>query len=193
VDSGSLGAPNIVASHDDHGVELRGPARPDDQWQARARNGFALDDFRLDWEGERAACPAGRTSSSWRRRPDATGRPLIWVRFSSKDCAPCPSRPACCRAQGRTPRRTRSRARAPNSRRSGPPVGASRPPHRAGRLRAAPGSRAPSSRYPEVQLGHILAAAGLIFLRLGEWFAGTQRRKPQRSPFARLLAGPVAA
>lgn len=46
---------------------------------------------------------------------------------------------------------------------------------------------------PEVHLGHSLAAAGLNFLRLGEWFAGTPRRRARPSPFARLLAAPVAA
>jgi len=96
VDSGSLDAPQIVAAHDDHAIALRGPARPDYHWQARARNGFALDDFRLDWAREQATCPTGRTSSSWRQRPDPAGRPLLWVTFSSKDCGPCPSRSACC-------------------------------------------------------------------------------------------------
>ncbi len=107
VDSGYLDAPQIVAAREDYAITLRGPARPDYQWQARAQNGFALDDFRLDWEREQATCPTGHTSISWRQRPDPAGRDLIWVKFSSKDCGPCPSRPACCRAQGRSPRRTR--------------------------------------------------------------------------------------
>jgi len=46
---------------------------------------------------------------------------------------------------------------------------------------------------PKVHLGHILAATGLNFLRLGEWFAGAPRPRARRSPFARLLADPVAA
>ncbi len=48
VDSGYLDAPNIVAGREEYGVALRGPARPDDQWQARAQNGFARTDFHLD-------------------------------------------------------------------------------------------------------------------------------------------------
>ena len=106
VDAGYLDAPQVVAAREDHAVALHGPARPHDQWQARAQHGFALDDFRLDWHGERATCPAGHTSSTWRQRPDPAGRDRIGVKSSSKDCAPCPSRPACCRAQGRSPRRT---------------------------------------------------------------------------------------
>ena len=207
VDSGYLDAPQIGAAHDDDAIALRGPARPDYQWQARAKNGFALTDFHLDWEGERATCPAGHASISWRRRPDPAGRDLIWVKFSSKDCGPCPSRPACCRAQGRPPRRTlclRPRAQfealqAARQRESLTERGESY----AGRAgiegtlaRGIRRCRLRRTRYrgqPKVHLGHILAATGLNFLRLGEWPRGRSRRRPPRSPFARLLAAPIAA
>lgn len=207
VDSGYLDAPQIVAAREDYAIALRGPARPDYQWQARAQNGFALDDFRLDWEGERAICPAGHTSISWRQRPDPAGRDLIWVKFSSKDCAPCPSRPACCRAQGRSPRRTlclRPRAhfealRAARQRESTAALGeayALRAGIEGTLARGIRRCRLRRTRYrgqPKVRLGHILAATGLNFLRLGEWSLGMARRRPPRSPFTRLLAAPVAA
>ena len=38
-------------------------------------------------------------------------------------------------------------------------------------------------------LGYLLTAAGLNFVRLGEWFAGTPRAKSRSSPFAMLMAG----
>ncbi len=207
VDSGYLDAPQIVAAQEDHAIALRGPARPDYQWQARARNGFALDDFHLDWEREQAICPAGHASISWRQRPDPAGRPLIWIKFSSKDCGPCPSRPACCRAQGRSPRRTlclRPRAqfealRAARQRESTTALGETYA-RRAGiegtLARGIRRCHLRRTRYhgqPKVQLGHILAATGLNFLRLGEWSLGMSRRRPPRSPFTRLLAAPVAA
>ncbi len=207
VDSGYLDAPQIVAAQEDHAIALRGPARPDYQWQARAQNGFALTDFHLDWEGERAICPAGHSSISWRQRPDPAGRDLIWVKFSSKDCAPCPSRPACCRAQGRSPRRTlclrpRVQFEALQAARQRETTAAFGETYalRAGiegtLARGIRRCRLRRTRYrsqPKVHLGHILAATGLNFLRLGEWYAGAPRRKPPRSPFARLLAEPVAA
>jgi len=46
---------------------------------------------------------------------------------------------------------------------------------------------------PPVHRGHIRAATGLDVLRRGAWFAGTPHRRARRSPFARLLAEPVAA
>jgi transposase len=207
VDSGYLDAPQIVAARDDYAITLRGPARPDYQWQARKGTGFALDDFHLDWEREQATCPTGHTSISWRQRPDPAGRDLIWVKFSSKDCAPCPSRPACCRAQGRSPRRTlclRPRAqfealRAARQRESTAALGetdALRAGIEGTLARGIRRCRLRRTRYrgqPKVQLGHILAATGLNFLRLGEWSLGMSRQKPPRSPFARLCAAPVAA
>jgi transposase len=207
VDSGYLDAPQIVAAQEDHAVALRGPARPDYQWQARAKNGFALTDFHLDWEREQATCPTGHTSISWRQRPDPAGRDLIWVKFSSRDCGPCPSRPACCRAQGRSPRRTlcmRPRAQfealqAARQRESTAALGetyALRAGIEGTLARGIRRCRLRRTRYrgqPKVHLGHILAATSLNFLRLGEWFAATPRRHARRSPFARLLAQPVAA
>ena len=207
VDSGYLDAPQIVAAHDDYAVALRGPARPDYQWQARAQNGFALTAFHLDWAGERATCPAGRTSISWRQRPDPAGRDLIWVKFSSKDCGPCPSRPRCCRAQGRSPRRTlclRPRAQfealqAARQRETTEAFGetyALRAGIEGTLARGIRRCHLRRTRYrgqPKVHLGHILAATGLNFLPLGEWSLGLSRRRPPRSPCARLLAAPIAA
>jgi len=207
VDSGYLDAPQIVAAQEDHAIALRGPARPDYQWQARAQNGFALTACHLDWEGERAICPAGRTSISWRQRPDPAGRDRIWVKFSSKDCGPCPSRPTCCRAQGRSPRRTlclrprvQFEALQTARRRETTEAFGETYALRAGiegtLARGLRRCRLRRTRYrgqPKVHLGHILAATGLNFLRLGEWFDDTRHPKRRRSPFARLLAEPIAA
>ncbi len=207
MDSGYLDAPQIVAAREDHAVVLRGPARPDYQWQARAQNGFARDACRLDWGRERATCPAGRTSISWRRRPDPAGRDLIRVKFSSKDCGPCPRRSTCCRAPGRSPRRIlcpRPRAqfaalRAARQRESTATMGetfALRAGIAGALARGIRRCRLRRTRYrglPTVQLGHILAATGLDFLRLGAWFEDRPHPQRRRSPFARLLAESVAA
>jgi hypothetical protein len=44
-----------------------------------------------------------------------------------------------------------------------------------------------------VHLGHILTAAGLNLLRLGEWFLETAPAKTRITPFARLMAAATAA
>ncbi len=144
VDSGYLDAPQIVAAREDHALALCGPARPDDQWQARAQNGFALDDFRLDWEREQATCPTGQVSISWRRRPDPAGRELIWVTFSSRDCGHARVGRRAVAHRAAPPAGHSACARARNSRPCAPPASARRPTISARRMRSASGSRAPS-------------------------------------------------
>jgi transposase len=45
---------------------------------------------------------------------------------------------------------------------------------------------------PRVRLGHLLTAAGLNVLRLGEWFLETARATTRITPFARLMADGAA-
>jgi transposase len=205
VDSGYLDALQLLASHDDFGVALLGPSRRDYHWQAREQTGYASEHFRIDWEHQRATCPVGRTSSSWRPDTDRRGNPVISVKFAAKDCGPCASRPHCCRSRAKYPRRMltiRPKAyfealQAARQRETTPSFAAAYALHAGieGTLaRGVRRCRLRRTRYrgrPMVHLGHSLAAAGLNFLRLGEWFAGTPRRRARPSPFARLLADPV--
>jgi transposase len=102
VDTGYVTAPLLVDSREQYQVDLYGPARADYQWQARAATGFAAQDFSIDWDHRQAICPAGRPSLSWSPTVDNRGREVIRVKFSTKDCKPCPSRPRCTRANRRT-------------------------------------------------------------------------------------------
>ena len=45
----------------------------------------------------------------------------------------------------------------------------------------------------KVHLQHLLSAAALNFLRVGEWLAGKPRGAPSRSPFSKLMTSPTAA
>ena len=65
VDAGYVDADQLVISARDHGVDLIGPVHKDNQWQARTKGAFAVQDFALDWDKQIAACPAGHTSQSW--------------------------------------------------------------------------------------------------------------------------------
>jgi transposase len=182
-------------------VDLCGPARPDNHWQARSKEGFAAQDFQLDWEHEQATCPEGWTSISWTPAIDNRRTAVIKIKFSSTDCGPCPSRMHCIRSTKRYPRRTltvrpqdsyaalqaaRQRAMTDEfaalyAKRAGIEGTISRGVRRC-RLRR--------TRYiglARIHLGHILSAVGINFLRLGEWFAGIPRAKTRRSPFASLM------
>ncbi|MDP9371412.1 MAG: IS1182 family transposase [Chloroflexota bacterium] len=203
VDTGFLDAALLVSSKEEYGVELLGPTRHDYQWQARERTGFAAEYFRIDWERQQALCPQGHTSLSWTPTIGRKQGEVIRIKFSTKDCGPCPCRPLCCRSQKRSPRRTlsvrpqadyvalhaaRNHERTEEfatayARRAGIEGTLSRG------LRVCRLRRTRYTGQEHVHLGHVLTAVGLNFLRLGEWFSDAPRARMRRSPFATLIAG----
>ena len=202
VDTGYLDAELLVASEREHGVDLLGPTRRDQRWQARVADGFSLERFTLDWARRKAICPEGHESNEWVPRIDASGTPSIFIRFSPKDCGPCPSRERCTRSQLKHPRRAlavrpRDRHEALQARRAYEQSEAYA--HAYARRAGIEGTLSQGirrcglrrSRYvglPKTHLGHVLTAVALNFARLAEWLAGTPRARTRRSPFVRLMA-----
>ena len=132
---------------------------------------------------------------------------VIKIKFSTKDCGPCPHRADCIRSRKASPRRTitvrpheqyealqaaREREQteayaAEYARRAGVEGTLSQAVRRAGLRR---------SRYvglARTHLGHLLTATAINFVRLGEWLADTPRAKTRHPPFATVLAPPAAA
>ncbi|MBO0791761.1 MAG: transposase, partial [Ktedonobacteraceae bacterium] len=105
VDTGYIDAQAIVTSQQSYGVDLCGPARQDDHWQARQQTGFSASPFAIDWQNACARCPAGKSSSSWSPVQDRRGNPVIKVKFAIQDCRPCPHRHLCTHSQSDSPRR----------------------------------------------------------------------------------------
>lgn len=62
VDTGYVSAQRIVQSQELHQVDVVGPARKDQKWQALAGEGYGAADFKVDWEKQQATCPQGHTS-----------------------------------------------------------------------------------------------------------------------------------
>jgi transposase len=58
-------------------------------WQHRQGGAFKVTDFHIDWEANRATCPRGKESGSWRTYQDKAGAPYIKVRFPAADCQAC--------------------------------------------------------------------------------------------------------
>ena len=102
-DAGYVDAEQIVNSQTDHDLHLLGPVRPDTSWQTIENTGYAITDFVIDWESKLAICPNGATSSAWTPKKDAWNNAVIGVKFSNRDCGPCPTR-SCCTRQDTTPR-----------------------------------------------------------------------------------------
>jgi transposase len=100
-DTGYVDAELLAESRRDFGVDLIGPTRPDSKWQAKAGAGFAASEFTIDWEGQQATCPEGRTSTGWTPAVDRGHNAVIKIKFSARDCGPCPSRAQCTRGKRR--------------------------------------------------------------------------------------------
>jgi len=202
VDTGFLDAALLVSSREDYQVELVGPTRSDYHWQAREGTGFALAQFHVDWEQQHATCPAGHTSISWTPAVDKRTNQVIKIKFSSRDCRPCPHRSLCTRSQVKRPRRTITvradaefHALQAAREREGTAAFAAAYAKRAGiegtLSRGIRTCRLRQLRYiglVKARLGHLLTAVALNFLRLGEWFADIPRAKTRRSPFVTLMA-----
>jgi transposase len=202
VDSGYVDADLLVASRRDFGIDLVGPPRGDQHWQAREKTGFSAAHFRIDWEQHRATCPEGRTSVSWSPVVDNRRTEVIKIRFSEKDCSRCPSLTRCVRSKKKYPRRLITVRRQP----AYEALRAARDREKTRDFMALYANRSGiegtvsqgvrtcglrRTRYrgfAKTHLDHMLTATALNCLRLSDWFAGSSKATTQHSRFARLLA-----
>ena len=88
----------LVQSREHYGLELVGPTRRNNMWQAKQADGFAVDDFSIDFASERAVCPAGKTSLNWLPTLSPYGKPIIKIRWSRNDCRCCMMHERCTRS-----------------------------------------------------------------------------------------------
>jgi transposase len=207
VDTGFWDAALLVQSQEHYGVELLGPTRLDDPWQAREGGGFDAQHVRIDGDQHQASCPAGQTSVSWTPALDHRKHAVIKVKFSSTDGRCCDHVAQCVRSQKRDPRRTLTIRPQPQyqalqtaRQREATEAFQAEYARRAGiegtMSRGVRGARLRRTRdvgLPRVHLGHLLMATGLNVLRLGEWLLETPRAKTRVTPFARLIADGAAA
>jgi transposase len=105
VDGAYVSAATLVHGATAHAIALVGPPPPDTGGLS-AGSGFGIAAFALDWAAERAICPRGVASLSWKRhecteRYDGVPRAYIAIHFPGPACAACSARAACIRQRGR--------------------------------------------------------------------------------------------
>lgn len=83
-------AKQFVQSRQQYGIDLIAPTRADHKWQTKEQHGFDAASFPVDWDAQQVRFPAGRASSSWTPTIDRYGKQVIRIKFSLKDCRPCP-------------------------------------------------------------------------------------------------------
>ena len=197
VDGGYSTAAQVLASQHVYGIDLFGPARANYHWQARAGNGFAVQDFAIDWEQQQAVCPVGKTSISWTPAFDNRGRAVIKVKFSLKDCRKCRCHAQCTRA----PRRGLSIRPEPEYRtlqatrdRQKTEAFATRYAQRAGiegtisqAVRAFDLRRSRYLGQAKTHLQHVLTALAINLVRVVDWLCGYPIATTRQSRFVTLI------
>ena len=175
--------------------------RADCKWQARAAQGFDASHFQIDWEQQRATCPGGYTSISWTPAVDDRTNEVVKITCSMKDCQPCASRVHCTRATRRTitvRRQAHHIAWQAARAREASAASTTEYARRAGiEGTLSQGIRAYGLRHARYigeakrHLQHVLAAAAINFVRIGNWLMKKPLAKTRASAFHPLCKQPI--
>ena len=205
VDAGYLDADHLVASRQDHGVDLVGPPLGDTHWQARTAGAFDIGCFAIDWGARRVTCPQGHTSGKWSETTDPLGNAVITMRFAPADCLACPCRAQCTRsAEGARRLTLRPQAqhlalRAARARQATPTFAAQYAARAGIEGTISQGVNTfdlREARYiglAKTHLQQLLTGAAMNVVRLGAWFAERPRAATRPNKLALLLAPPLTS
>ncbi|WP_308296909.1 transposase [Streptomyces sp. ISL-44] len=98
VDSGYTSLIHLEQTARDRQVTVTGPLAGNPTRQHRRADGFARDDFHIDYDRQQVTCPQGQVSRGWHgpySTSSPTAAPLIVAKFSKSQCQPCPARTQC--------------------------------------------------------------------------------------------------
>lgn len=200
-DAGFVDGELLLRSRTEHGVNLIGPLRQDNGWQAKMEGAYDVTRFQVDWEAKKVTCPEGQTSTSWTPFADKWGNQKIRAKFPTQVCQACESRSLCTQAKHQprsvTLRPSKEEHELVHSVRSQQytPEWKDVYDNRAGiegtfsQANSVTGLR--RARYrgiDKVGLEHVVTAAALNVLRMVEWLRGTPHAQPRSSAFALLAA-----
>jgi transposase len=99
LDTGYISAARLSNSQQDHAVDVVGPMRADNSWQARTDGAYDASCFRIDWDHFQVTCPQGKVSQYWAFKTGSDDNPVIEAHFRPQDCLLCPARALCTHSQ----------------------------------------------------------------------------------------------
>jgi len=99
VDSGYIEAQLLTESQKEYQVELVGPVKENQSWQAKEEQAYSIDRFSIDWDAKSVTCPQGQKSKYWKPAKDTNGKDVICIRFSRPACRNCEARSLCTRSE----------------------------------------------------------------------------------------------
>jgi transposase len=197
VETGYLDAELLVTRQRDYGINFLGPTRAHAPWPAHAAPGFAARSFAIAGAQRQARCPGGQRSASWTPTIDKRKKAVGQIQCSIKDCQPCPSRAPCPRAQRRmlTVRRQAHSQALPAARaRETSPAYTIEYARRAGIAGTlSQGTRAYGLRRAryigevKTALQHMVTAAAMHCVRMGNWLRGKPLAQTRTSAVERVL------
>ncbi|MEU0252836.1 DUF664 domain-containing protein [Streptomyces sp. NPDC006184] len=91
VDAGYTSLPHLEQATREHQVTVSGPLRSNPTRQQRQNEGFARDDFHIDYDRQQVTCLQGQVSQGWHGpypTSSPTAAPLIVARFPRANAAP---------------------------------------------------------------------------------------------------------
>jgi transposase len=205
LDAGYVDAGIVLSSRERHGIEVIGPVSQNNQWQAKAGQGYDLASFTIDWQQHKAICPEGKESVKWTPRTDQHGHPKVAIRFGLDDCRQCPARALCTRS-ARAPRilavRTQAEFEVLQSARQHQHTDQfqAKYAHRSGiegthsqAVRALGLRRTRYFGLPKTALSHLFTAAAINLIRLDAFLEGKKMAKTRVSRFAALAPVELAS
>lgn len=201
VDAGYANAATLASSQTDYGITVTAPVGSNQSWQAEAKQGFDKSKFVVNWQSQVVTCPAGKTSLSFLpcTPTESKERGFSYhIRFAKQDCANCGNRAECTRSksvgrelmlhtqeQHEALQAARHRQTTPEFKEAYNARAGIESTHAQGIRRC--GLR--EARYlgiAKTSLQHVLTAAALNLVRVGEWLFGSPRAKTRISRFAQL-------
>lgn len=199
VDAGYTSGKAVVDSQTQYHIDLLGPMRANNGWQAKSEAGFDIAHFHIDFKKRTVTCPQGHTTKQWHERPGSRGKPAIQAKFTTKTCRHCPLRQRCTtaktgrqvtfipEAEFRALQASRAREKTTEfqdayHKRAGVEGTISQAVGVLGMRR---------TRYrglDKAHLQHLMTAAAMNLMRVLDWLSGKQRSTTRKSAFARLAA-----
>jgi transposase len=89
VEGASTSGEKLASSQSEYQMDLLGPMRQDQSWQAHDPQAFDIGHFQLDWDQAIVICPMGKHSRLWKPSQGPCGTPTLQVSFYRKDCTAC--------------------------------------------------------------------------------------------------------
>src|SRR5207244_1499589 len=172
------------------GTRLIGPVATSSSWQ---QQGFAPQDFALDWQQQVAVCPQGQRSQSWKQGHDKRGKPITVIPFAPAVCRACSVRSCCTRSpDGRSltlGNEPVQQAIEQRRREQVTPAFQQKYARRAGiQATISQGVRTRGLRQAryrgqdKVHLHHLQIAAAINLVRIDRWMAAQEQGRPVRRP-----------